>query len=157
MMAAEARNQFKSQPLEPGIRGWLLVFVIWLGVVSPLWTVGLSAVLMWRLEQVNPTDAALMRDIGWDVLLWVVTILRAAMRIIAALAMYFRRMQSSVWLALAMLWLSGPLLILGPWIIRAGEVHVPGLVRSGVIALAWSVFLFVSLRVKLTYGIRPGR
>src|SRR4051794_18359372 len=111
----------EAPSLEPGVRGWLLAFLAWLGIVSPLWTLGLSVVLVFHLEQANPGDAALMRDMGWDILLWVVTILRAGTRIGAALLMYFRRGPASVWFALATLWFSGPLLIVGPWVLLGGE------------------------------------
>jgi hypothetical protein len=151
---ATASEPSESRSLEPGVRGWLSAFLVWLGVISPLWTIGLSAVVVLRLNQANPGDAAIMHDMGWDVLLWVVTILRAGTRIVAAALMYFRRVPASVWVALATLWFSGPALIIGPWLLLHGEMNVPGLVRSAAIALAWTIFLLVSRRVKSTYGFR---
>lgn len=140
--------------VEPGVRGWLSAFLIWLGIVSPVWTLGLTVAIVLRLNQANPGDAALMHEMGWDVLLWVVAILRAGTRIVAAVLMYFRRVPGSVWFALATLWFSGPLLIIGPWALLDGEINFPGLVRSSAIALAWTVYLLVSRRVKATYGFR---
>lgn len=152
-----ASQSVEARKPEPGIRGWLLAFIVWLGIVAPLWTVGLSIVLVLRLQQANPSDAAEMHELGWDLLLWIVTILRAGLRIAAALLMWFRRTSASVWFALAALWISGPLLILGLWAIVRGEINVPGLIRSAVIALAWSFFLLVSRQVKITYGFRATR
>jgi hypothetical protein len=152
-MATQIDHQ-PSRELKAGIRGWLLAFVVWLGIVSPVWTLGLSILIMLRLQQANPGDAALMQSMGWDTLLWLVTILRACSRVAVGLLMYFRRTAGSVWTALAVLWLSGPLLIVGPWAVLGGEINIPGLVRSAAIALAWSIFLLVSRRVKVTYGFR---
>ena len=141
-------------PTEAGIRGWLLAFLLWLGLISPLWTLGFTAFIGFWLELKNPTDAALMRETGWDVVLWVVTILRAGTRVAAALLMYFRRVPSSVWFAFVVLWFSGPLLILGAWVVVEGELSTIGLVRSAVVALGLSIFLFVSRRVRVTYSFR---
>ena len=153
-MAIDENPKTIRQSIEPGIRGWLLAFVIWIGILSPLWTLGLSSFMVYWLERWNPSDAQLMRDMGWDVLLLIVTLVRAGLRIVAGLLMYLRRTSASVWIALAVLWISGPLLILGTWAMIEGEISVAGLVRSAIIALAWSLFLFMSLRVKLTYNFR---
>jgi hypothetical protein len=143
-----------TQAATPGIRGWLLAFMLWFGVISPLWSAGFSVFALYWLERWNPNDAALMREENWDVLLLAVSFLRAGMRVAAAALMYFRRKAYSVWFALLVLWLSGPLLILGTWAWIEGEIDVPGFVRSVLIALAWSLFLLFSQRVKAIYGFR---
>ena len=142
------------EQLRPGIRGWLLFFILWLGVLSPVFWIGFNIVIMRRMEQMNPDDAVLMRAMNWDVLLWVVTLIREAMHIAAALMLYFRRNSTSVWFAIAILWLAGPFLILGTWAAVQGELNVAGLVRSALIAFVWTLYLFLSRRVKATYKFR---
>lgn len=153
-MTSEENTETVRQQTEPGIRGGLLAFVIWIGIVSPVWTLVFSIFMVFWLERGNPGDAELMRDLGWDVLLWVVTIVRTGLRVAAGLFMYLRRTSTSVWISLAVLWISGPLLILGTWAVVEGEISVAGLVRSAIIALAWTLFLIMSRRVKITYNFR---
>jgi len=153
-----AESKPKNSQLKPGIQGWLLVFVLWLGVLNPVFWIGFNFVAFERMEDVNPGDAELMREMGWDVLLWVVTLIREGMRIAAALILYFYRRPVSVWIAFAVLWLAGPLLILGTWgVVGGSEYNVAGLVRSALWALAWSLFLFMSQRVRLTYAFSVRR
>jgi hypothetical protein len=143
-----------TQQVEPGIRGWLLVFILWLGVLSPVFWIGFNIVAMRRLEQANPDDAVLMREMNWDVLLWAVTLIREGLHIAAALMLYVRRTSTAVWFALAILWLSGPLLILGTWAVVDGEDHWRGLARSALVAGCWTLYLLMSGRVKATYNFR---
>ena len=154
---ATASETVEAQQLAPGIRGWLLVFVLWLGILSPIFLIGFNFVIMRRLEQMNPDDAALMRELNWDTLLWAVTLIREGMHIAAALALYFRRNSTAIWFALGILWLSGPLLILGTWVAVEGEYNVPGLVRSALVAGCWTLYLLLSRRVKVTYNFRVAK
>ncbi len=154
-MTDVAERKAENSQLEPGIHGWLLVFVLWLGVINPVFWIGFNFVVFDRLEKMNPGDAELMREMGWDTLLWAVTIIREGMRIAAVLILYYYRRSVSVWIAFAVLWLAGPLLILGTWgAIEASEYSVAGLVRSALWAAGWSLFLFMSQRVRLTYHFR---
>ena len=151
---ATASDTAETQRLESGVRGWLLAFILWLGILSPVFWIGFNFVIMRRLEQANPDDAVLMREMGWDVLLWVLTLAPEGMRVAAALMLYFLRQPISVWFALCVLWLSGPLLILGTWAAVEGEHNVPGLVRSALVAGCWTLYLLLSRRVKATYNFR---
>lgn len=149
----------EAQPNEvasvaPGIQGWLLVFVIWLALLMPLYSIGLNVLLISRMESVYPEDAVLFRETGMDVRLWAVTALREALRVAAAVLLLLRRTPSSVWIAFAVLWAAGPLLIIATWTIFGGELLSLGLLRAALVALAWSLFLFLSQRVKVTYGFR---
>ena len=154
-MTDVAERKADNSQLKPGIYGWLLAFALWLGVINPIFWIGFNFFIFDRMEDVNPGDAELMREMGWDVLLWVVTIIREGIRIAALLVLYFYRKAISVWIALAVLWLAGPLLILGTWGLVEGSDHnVAALVRSALWALGWSLFLFMSQRVRLTYHFR---
>ena len=154
-MTDVSERKAENSPLKPGARGWLLVFVLWLGVINPVFWIGFNFFIFDRMEDVNPGDAELMQILGWDVLIWVVTIIREGMRIASALALYFYRRPISVWIAFAVLWLSGPLLILCTWVIVGGsEYNVAALVRSALWALGWSLYLFMSQRVRITYAFR---
>lgn len=154
-MAADPDAQSnQSASVAPGIRGWLLAFIIWLALLMPIYSIGLNVLLITRMESVYPEDAVLFRETGMDVMLWTVTAVREMLRIGAAALLWFRRKPSSVWIALVVLWLAGPVLILATWVALDGEMHVPGLIRAALVALAWSLFLFLSQRVKVTYGFR---
>ena len=142
MIEASAQNQ-----LEPGIKGWLLAFLLWIGIVSPLFNLGLG---VWFAINVDQTDV----PAGLGLVFWLVMILRVGSRVAAALTMYFRRIPSSVWVSLGVLWFSGPILILASWTTVGGEINIGGFVRSTLIALAWTLFLIRSQRVKLTYRYR---
>jgi hypothetical protein len=147
-----------SEPMVAGIRGWLLAFVLWMGIINPVFWIGFTLIILNRMEAANPGDAELMREAGWDVLMWVVTIFREAIRVAAALMLYFYRKPVSVWIALVALWLAGPLLILTTWVVMEGsEFNIAGLVRSALWAVGWSLFLLMSERVRLTYGFRCPR
>lgn len=154
MTADPGAQSNQGASVAPGIRGWLLAFIIWLALLMPLYSVGLNVLLISRMESVYPEEAVLFRETGMDVKLWIVTAVREMLRIVAAALLWFRRKPSSVWTAFAVLWLAGPLLILATWVALDGEMYLPGLIRAALVALAWSLFLFLSQRVKVTYGFR---
>lgn len=154
-MAADPEPQSnQGAGVAPGISGWLLAFIIWLALLMPLYSIGLNVILISRMESVYPDDAVVFREAGMDVMLWTVTAVREMLRIGAAALLWFRRKPSSVWVAFVVLWLAGPLLILATWVALDGEMYVPGLIRAALVALAWSLFLFLSQRVTVTYGFR---
>jgi len=149
-----SENHTASVTVESGVKGWLLVFVVWLGLVSPIFWVGFMVLVMSRMETVNPDDAQMMRDFGLDQLLWIVTILRETIHIATALLLVFHRQAISVWIALSALWLAGPLFPFATWLIVGGELRYQGLGRSILFAAIWSGYLWLSKRVSITYGFR---
>ena len=90
---------------------------------------------------------------------WTYIVVRAAMRISAALALLFVRRPVAVWFALAVLWLSGPIYVLVNWALFDNQVMPFALIRSIAVAAACTWYLLRSERVKATYGfeLRPVR
>ncbi|HNW18110.1 MAG TPA: DUF2569 family protein [Sphingorhabdus lacus] len=137
-----------------GVKGWLLFLCMWLGLFAPLYNIGLLLVLQYRLEAVNPVDAELMRESGLGALLWSVALIRSAILFAAGAALYLKREAWVVPFALVCLWTAGPVLTVASAFAVDGEVAVQGLVRSIMIASAWSLYLFDSKRVRHTYNFR---
>jgi uncharacterized membrane protein YciS (DUF1049 family) len=144
-MGTAAQSFVTSKAVEPGIRGGLLLLVLWLGVVDPLYSAGLN---MYVAAQSHPAN-----------LDWTYILVRAAMRISAALALLFVRRAVAVWFALAVLWLSGPFYVLVNWALFDNQVMPFALIRSTGVAAACTWYLLRSERVKATYGfeLRPVR
>ena len=144
-MSTAADSLVVSKAAEPGIRGGLLLLTLWLGVVDPLYSAGLNMYVAAQTHTAN--------------LDWTYILVRAAMRISAALALLFVRRPVAVWFALAVLWLSGPIYVLVNWALFDNQVMPFALIRSAAVAAACTWYLLRSERVKATYGfeLRPVR
>ena len=141
-----------------GFGGWLLLLCLWLGLVSPIWGIALLWMLTGRMDSVNPNEAELFRASGMATFVWSVTAVRETLRIGAAALLYFRRRPSTVWIVTALIWLSGPVLIPASAAIHwPAEISSAGLGRSALVALAASLYLLLSRRVRNTYGFRLGQ
>lgn len=143
-----------------GIGGWLMFFVITLGVVSPV--VSLVAVYNGlyrdpRIPEMLGTLWPTMQAFDWGVAaiscagLWFLT-----WRLVAV------RTPASPRIVIAGLWLLGPALTIGSLVLGAGLVGVPvGVVFAGagvqimrpfVYAGIWTAYLLSSARVANTYN-----
>lgn len=126
-----------------GVRGWLLLLVLWLGVIDPLYSLALNGLFAARWE-------ALGREP--DITFWGPILAREAVRILAALFLLgLRRDPIAVWIALAIIWLSGPILVLATW---TTQVMPEALIRSTAVALVVTGYLYRSERVRATYNFR---
>jgi hypothetical protein len=125
-----------------GVRGWLLLLVLWLGVIDPLYSLALNGFFAGRWE-------ALGREP--DVTFWGPILARETARILAALLLWLRRDSHSVWIALAIVWLSGPIFVLATW---TTQVMPDAFIRSTAVALLVTGYLFRSERVRATYNFR---
>ena len=129
------------------LRGWLLVFVVWLGVIGPLYSLGLNGFFATRWGAMHPAGASYYAS--WD--FWWFVAVREASRIVAALVMVARRSVDAVLFAILILWLSGPVLVTLTWLLL-GNVVMPGaLVRSTAIAAAATLYLLRSRQVRTVY------
>ena len=133
--AAEA-----SAKVQPGIRGALLVIVLWLGVIDPIYSTALNLYVAAQAQHSN-----------FD---WTYIVLRAAMRICAATAFICSRKATAVWFALIIIWFSGPAYVLGNWAIYDNQIMPTAMIRSTAIAVACTLYLIRSKRVEATYGFR---
>lgn len=125
--------------IEPGIRGWLLLLVLWLAIFDPVYSLVLNGFFAWH-------GSGSLLDIAAYVGI------RAAMRIAAATALYVSRKPAAVWFVLAMVWLSGPVYVIASWALLDNQVMPWAPIRSFAIAAAVTLYLFRSERVRATYG-----
>src|SRR5438270_86270 len=62
-----------------------------------------------------------------------------------------------VWFDILILWLSGPALVTGTWLLF-GHIVMPGaLIRSSAIAAAATLYLARSRQVQTIYGLKPAK
>lgn len=149
-MGITAEAIISGTEVRPGIRGGLLLLVLWLGVIDPLYSLALNGFMAMRWQQAYPLHAAYYASLDF----WWFIILRAAMRAIAAIALLLRRQPDAVWITFAILWLSGPLLVLGSSTIFGNQVMPWALIRSTAVAAAASLYLIRSDRVRVTYNMK---
>jgi hypothetical protein len=138
----------ETKPLKPGVRGGLLLLVLWLGIIDPIYSMALNGFVAVRWQQAYPQFAAYYASWGF----WGFIVLREGMRIMAALVLLLRRRPDAVWFTLAIVWLSGPLLVLGSWMMFGDQVMPGALIRSMAVAIAATIYLLRSERVRNTYG-----
>ena len=125
-----------------GVRGLLLLLVLWLGVIDPLYSLALNGFFAARWKALGQEP---------DVTFWGPILAREAARILAALFLWLRRDPIAVWIALAIVWLSGPVLVLATW---TTQVMPDAFIRSTAVALVVTGYLFRSERVRATYNFR---
>lgn len=128
--------------------GGLLLFVAWLGVIGPVFSIGLNGFFALRWEAMYPEAASYYRS--WS--FWWFISVREGARIIAAIVLVSRRSADAVWFTILVLWLSGPVLVTLTWMLSHRIVMPSALVRSGTIAAAASLYLLRSRQVRTVYG-----
>jgi hypothetical protein len=135
------------------LRGSLFLFVLWLGVIGPIYSFGLNGFFAMRWTTMYPAAGSYYAS--WD--FWAFVAAREVSRVLAAIVMMVRRSADAVWFAILVLWLSGPALVTGAWLL-SGAVIVPGaLVRSSAVAAAATIYLLRSRHVRAVYAIQaPG-
>lgn len=132
------------------LRGWLLLFVVWLGVIGPIYSVGLNGYFALRWQAMYPEAASYYAS--WT--FWWFVAARETSRVVAAIVMVARRTRDAIWFAIVTLWLSGPGLVTGAWLLSGKAVVMPGaLIRSGAIAAAATLYLLRSKQVRTVYGV----
>lgn len=70
---------------------------------------------------------------------------------LAATVMVARRSADAVWFAVFVMWLSGPVLVTGTWLLSETVIMPSALVRSTAIAAASTIYLLRSERVRAIY------
>jgi hypothetical protein len=139
-----------TEAVRPGIRGGLLLLVLWLGLIDPLYSLVLNGFMAMRWQQAYPEHAAYY--VSWD-FWWFIT-LRAGLRFVAALILLLRRRPDAFWFVVAILWLSGPLLVFVSWLTFDNQVMPWALIRSTAVAAAATLYLLRSARVRVTYDLK---
>jgi hypothetical protein len=135
------------------LHGWLLLFVTWLGVIGPIYSVGLNGFFALRWQAMYPEATSYFTS--WD--FWWFIAAREVSRMVAAIVMVARRSAEAVWFAILVLWFSGPVLVTGAWL-QFGTVVMPAaLVRSGAIAAAATLYLLRSRQVRTVYRFKTPR
>jgi len=129
------------------LRGWLMLFVAWLGLIGPIYSVGLNGFFALRWQAMNPETTSYFTS--WS--FWWFIVAREGARMIAATVMVVRRSADAIWFAILMLWLSGPLLVTVAWVLDGTIVMPSALVRSGAIAAAATLYLLRSRQVRAVY------
>jgi hypothetical protein len=132
------------------IQGLLLLLVLWLGVVGPSYSFALNGFFAMRWRQAYPEHADFYAS--WD--FWGYIVLREGLCVAAGLALWFQRQPGAVWFAIAMLWLSGPALVLLTSELFGAQVMPWALIRSTALAAAITLYLVRSERVRLTYNFK---
>ena len=127
---------------KPGVRGWLLLLVIWLGVVDPLYSLALNGFFADRWSAMGRTP---------DLAFWGPILAREGARILAALFLWFRRDSLAIWIVLGITWVFGPILVLATW---TTQVLPEAFIRSTAVALVITGYLMRSERVRATYKFR---
>jgi hypothetical protein len=136
---------------EPALSGWLLLFVVWLGLVGPLYSLALNGYFVMQWQRIYPEAGAYYGS--WH--FWWFIAAREAFRIGAALAMTIRRSADAVWFAILVLWFTGPCLATATWLLSGPVIMPSALVRSSAIAAAATLFLLRSRQVRAVYAMQP--
>ena len=145
-----------------GIGGWLLFFVIVLMLVGPAFA-GLS--IMTELQAAAAEEPEWATSIDYEDAVmgaWFVWGLTTFLAAIAGLLLIFRRKPSSVWAAISILWIIGPILnsLMLLDVYSVGESITAELwvsmVQSLIPAGIWTAYLLLSDRVANTYDFRRG-
>lgn len=129
------------------IGGWLLLFILWLGVIGPLYSLGLNGFFVMRWRAMYPEAAGYY--VSWN--FWCFIAAREGSRMLAATVMVARRSADAVWFAVFVMWLSGPVLVTGTWLLSETVIMPSALVRSTAIAAAATIYLLRSERVRAIY------
>jgi hypothetical protein len=129
------------------LRGWLLLFVLWLGAIGPLYSLALNGFFAARWSAMYPAAAGYYAS--WS--FWWFIAAREGSRMLAAAVLAVRRSPGAVWFAVLALWLSGPMLVTGAWLMSGHVIMPSALLRSTAIAAAATLYLLRSTRVRTVY------
>jgi hypothetical protein len=153
-----------------GVGGWLLLLSWLLSVVGPLGSAAGIAAGFTEAESANPALSAVGHWATYKMVTWVVFLGLAAVSVRAGWGLARGRTWRVVRRAKIALWIIGPVatLILGGVLPVAvlgsvdgydvGSLAVPltgALLRSVILATAWTVYLSKSKRVRATYASAP--
>lgn len=143
-----------------GVGGWLAFLVISLIALGPLRSVVATFADISSTESVAPALAAAPAWGTAKLLYWLMTALRVGMMIFTGVRLNTELRPATVKLAIGMLWAVGPLMT----IVTALVVYLPmganaltdggvwlGAGQGAVYALAWTLYLLLSRRVRNTY------
>lgn len=130
------------------LRGWLFLFVLWLGVIGPIYSLALNGFFAMRWRAMYPEAGSYYAS--WS--FWWFVAARESSRMLAATVLLARRSANAVWFTIVVLWLSGPALVTGTWLLTGTMVMPGALVRSTAIAAAATLYLLRSEQVRSTYG-----
>ena len=143
-----------------GVRGWLLFLVLVLTVIGPAlgaWN------LISELKSLAAQDPSLVGTpefVEVTEVSWFIWGIGTFLVFCAGLLLALRHKPSTVWIAICLLWLGGPILnglvLLDQLMIGVAieTSQAIGIVRSIVPALVWSAYLLMSRRVSNTYRFR---
>lgn len=131
------------------LSGWLLLFVVWLGVIGPVYSLLLNGFFVIRWQSMYPEAASYYTS--WH--FWWFIAAREAGRISAAMLMTIRRSADAVWSAILLLWFTGPGLVTGAWLLSDPVIMPSALVRSSAIAAAATLYLLRSAQVRTVYAM----
>lgn len=152
-------DEQKSQ--SNGIGGWLLLFILTRTVIGPPWNAFRTHQRWDGLEAQVGAYAQSAEYAQLQQSAWVLYAVGTAISIATGLLMVLKRRPSSVWAAVCGLWSAGLVL---PVIGYAYGLHITGehmklsdlssmLIQMLSVGL-WTAYLFMSKRVKNTYGFR---
>ena len=154
------RRNEQTSPLT-GIGGWLLLFILTRTVIGPPWNAFRTHQRWDGLEAQVGTYAQSAEFAQLQESAWTLYAAGTAIGIATGVLMVLKRRPSSVWTAICGLWIAGLVL---PIVGYAYGLHVTGeqmnlndlsfmLVQMLSVSL-WTAYLFMSKRVKNTYGFR---
>ncbi|WP_265530222.1 DUF2569 family protein [Sphingomicrobium marinum] len=149
----KAANSGKSRG---GVRGWLLVLTIWLGIVLPVFKIGFLGYVMHKMSIVYPEDAQMMADTGWSAIMWANVIAEAIAYVLAGFLLWKSRNPKVVVFTIVVLWLAGPLSASIVSLFMPSELAWQPLTRATLFAAGWTAYLLRSERVQKVYGFRLG-
>lgn len=140
-----------TQDEKRALRGWPLLFVVWLGVIGPIYSLALNGFFTMRWGAMYP--GAVSYYASWH--FWWFVAAREFSRMLAAVTMLVRRSARAVWFAMLVLWLSGPTLVAGTWLLFGNIVMPAALIRSTAVAAAATLYLMRSAEVRAIYRLKP--
>jgi hypothetical protein len=149
-MNANTQNNKKNNNIS-GIRGWLLIFIIFLVAQIPLIYFGTST-------QINEVENSLPDIIGspnWELsktILWGAYSVVLALTITTIILLVKGRTAFPVRFAMATVWISWPLyrILLINWDAGIANI-VPQIIGAMIWPIVWTIYLSNSYRVRNTY------
>jgi hypothetical protein len=160
------RTAAMSQPVYlKGIGGWLTFLVVGLCLLHPLFG-AYQGVQNFTAAESNPTSfASLAAWASYKQAAWALFAVVSALRILAGASLLLSRQRSAVLFTVAVMWLcpllsaAGDCLLLFRYFGQALSTTAAESMRQLLVAwfwaAVWSGYLFKSVRVRNTYGVRP--
>lgn len=152
---------FQGSPVPKGVGGWLLLLIVMLAFYTPgtgLRALYLDFVVPARLLPALETNPAWVQ---YRTTVYTLSAIVWSVSVVAAVALWRWHRPVSVWLALAALWFSGPILPLGYAVAASFAFRTAffqtvkpfwlAIAVSSIQATIWTGYLLRSMRVRLTY------